>query len=461
VTGVLVLAALGGGAWWWRHDAKHGGGVAVGATHDAQHGSEASASSPAGVPVTVEVVQPTKGGITRTSSQTGSVHAFESAELFAKISGYLKELSVDIGDHVKRGQVLAVIDSPEIIEEAERDAAALTQARAAVTQAEARVKTAEADLKAAEAGVAKSRADIERYTSTRKYREKELERFRGLFAKRAVPQQVIDEEEEHLDSAIAAEHSAQADVLTSQAKVVSAQAMVDQAKADLVESKARVEVASSDLDRARVMVEYTRIVSPYDGVVTFRGFHRGDFIRSAEAGAGRPILTVARADKVRVVTYVPDRDVPYTNVGDKANIVLDALPGRVFHGAVTRFAETEDVQSRTMRTEIDLENPKDELREGMYGIATLILDEASEHLTVPTSCLTGKTAQGEAAVYVVRDGRAHLTPVKVGVDDGLRVEVLAGLKPDDPVVLKPSLVGDGAPVTPSLSSPAAPAHAGA
>jgi len=209
------------------------------------------------------------------------------------------------------------------------------------------------------------------------------------------------------------------------------------------------------------MVEYTKIVSPYDGVVNFRGFRRGDFIRSAEGGVGRPILTVARTDKVRVVTYVPDRDAPYTDVGDKANIVLDALPGRVFHGTVTRFAETEDVQSRTMRTEVDLENPKDVLREGMYGIATLILDVASENLTIPTSCLTGKTGQGEASVFVVRDGKAHLTPIKIGVDDGLRVEVLSGLKADDPVVLKPSVVSDGVPVTPALSSPGAPAHAAA
>ncbi len=380
------------------------------------------------------------------SAQAGSVHWFESAELYAKISGYLKEITVDIGDRVKEGQVLALIDNPEVVEEVDRATAALSQERAAVMQAEARIKTALADHKAAEAMVVKCKADIERYTSTRRFREKELNRYKGLLAQQAVQQQIVDEEEEHLDSAIAAEHSAQAEVFTAQAKVVSAQAMVEQARADLAEAKANVAVAESNLSRAKVFVEYTRIVSPYTGVVTFRGFHRGDFIRSAEGGsAQKPILTVARTDKVRVVTHVPDRDVPFTTIGDKVRITLDALPGEVIEGTVTRYAETEDPDSRTMRTEIWLDNPTDRLREGMYGTATIILDDKSQNLTVPTSCLTGKTGQGEAAVFVFKDGRVHLTPVKIGADDGLRVEIFSGLKPEEDVVRNSGQVTDGIP----------------
>jgi RND family efflux transporter MFP subunit len=438
---LVVLAGLGM-AWWWKHEPRNQAHAAT-----KGHGGEHGTSEGTPTPVQVEVVHPVKGGIVRTSSQTGSVHAFESAELYAKISGYLKVLSVDIGDRVKQGQILAVLDNPELVEDADRAAAALDQAKAAVTQADARINTAEADLKAAEAEVLKARADIERYTSTRKFRAKELARYRGLHAKQAVPQQIVDEEEEHYESALAAERSAQAEVVSSQAKVTSAHAMVDQTKADLVAAKANVEVASSNLAKAKVLVEYTKIVSPYTGVVTLRGFHRGDFIRAADAGPTRPILTVARTDKVRVVTYIPDRDVPFADVGDKATVTLDALPGENFVGTVSRFAYTEDTLSRTMRTEIDLENPKDRLREGMYGLATIILDPSTQYLTVPTSALTGKTGQGEASVFVIRAGRAHLTPIKIGADDGLRVEVLSNLRPEDEVVLNPTQVTDGVPAT--------------
>jgi RND family efflux transporter MFP subunit len=373
------------------------------------------------------------------------------AQLYAKVSGYLKEQSVDIGSPVKEGDLLAVIDNPELIKEAERDAAALAQAKAAVIQAEARVNTTAADLVAAQALVKKAEAEILRYTSERKYRALQLARYEGLLEKKAVPEQIVDEEREHYESAVSAERSAEAEVYTAKARVNSAEAMVEQAKADLAEAKENVKVADSNLAKAKVFVDYTQIISPYTGVVTFRGFHRGDFIRSAESGGGdKPILSVARTDKVRVVTYIPDRDVPFTNVGDKADLVLDALPDEPFKGTVTRFAQTEDPQTRTMRTEVDLPNPDDRLREGMYGILSIVLDQSAQSLTVPTGCLTGKTGHGKASVFVIRGGRVHQTEVKTGIDNGLRIEILAGLKPEDSVVLDPGLVADGEAAEPVI-----------
>ena len=159
---------------------------------------------------------PGKGESSAHSTQPGSVHWFEAAELYAKISGYLKEQSVDIGDRVKQGQLLAVIDNPEVIEDADRAAAALVQAKAAVTQAEARVRTTEADLKTALAMVKKAEADIARYTSTRRFREKELARYQGLLAQKAFRNSSSMRMEEHYESAIAAERSAEAEVFAVQ-----------------------------------------------------------------------------------------------------------------------------------------------------------------------------------------------------------------------------------------------------
>jgi RND family efflux transporter MFP subunit len=448
---LLALIAVGGvgGAWWVLHERKgdhHSPAPAVSSE------SEHEESPGTNAPLKVEVVHPQKGGIIRTSTQPGSVHWFEMAELFAKVSGYLKEQSVDIGSPVKEGELLAVIDNPEVIKEADRDAAALAEAKAAVKLAEARVRTAIADLDTAKASVKKAEADILRYTSARKYRAKELERYRGLYAQQAVPKQLVDEYEDHYEAAVSAERSAEAEVDAAKARLESAEAMVAQAEADLAEAKEKVNVAESTWAKAKVFVDYTRIVSPYTGVVTLRSFHRGAFIRAAEGGGDTPILSVARTDKVRVVTYVPDRDVPYVDVGDKARLTLDALPGEVFEGTVSRFAEVEDPQTRTMRTEVDLPNPNDRLRDGMYGDLTIILDQSAQSLTIPTACLVGKSGSGKATVFVIKDGRVHETPVKTGIDTGQRIEIVEGLKPEDNVVMNPGQVTDGEaaePVQPS------------
>src|SRR5262249_14928911 len=158
-------------------------------------------------------------------------------------------------------------------------------------------------------------------------------------------------------------------------------ARVKKAEADLTEAKANVAVAEAKLDKANVLVGYTTITSPYDGVITNRRFFEGDFIRSAAEGGSVPLLTVAAIDKVRVITQVPDSAVPYTDVGDNAEVTVDALPNEVFKGKVSRFSSSEDPSSRTMHTEIDLPNAKEKLRPGMYGIAKIILDLSTKAST--------------------------------------------------------------------------------
>src|SRR5581483_5395262 len=116
---------------------------------------------------------------------------------------------------------------------------------------------------------------------------------------------------------------------------------------------------------------YSKIVSPYNGVITARNFHVGDFIRAADQGASRPLLDVAKTDLMRVVVQIPDKDVPFAGPGDTAVVEIDALPGKKFNGKVSRIANAEDSQTRTMRTEIDLANADGILREGMYGRATV------------------------------------------------------------------------------------------
>ena len=397
--------------------------------------------------VAVEVVKPQPGGITRTSTQPGSVHAYEYAALYAKVSGYLKTLNVDIGDRVKEGQELAVIDDPELVEEEKHAEALLKQAKAAVKQFEAAVEQAKASLLSFEKKVDEAKAEIARYTSTRRFREKELARYKDLYSRQSVPKSVVDEEEEHLDAAVAAESAAKAGVETAVAQVAEAKAKVDKSQADLAEAKEEVQVADSNLAKAKVLVNYMTIRSPYTGVVTERLVHPGFFVRSAAEGSEKPLLSVARTDKMRIVTYVPDRDVPYVDIGDTAEIKLDALRETI-EGKVTRFADSEDPDSRTMRTEVIVPNPTGRIRQGMFGDMTIILEKTNAALTIPSGSLVGESKNGKSAVYVVRDGKAKLVPVHVGVDDGLKVEVVAGLTADDQVIITKTGLTDGIAVLP-------------
>ena len=387
--------------------------------------------------VEVEAIPPTSGGIQRTTTQPGSVIPDKSAALFAKVSGYLQKQSVDIGSKVKEGDVLAVIDVPELHKQVERSKAALDQANAEVVQAKARVTTAEAEAKAAREMVKLHEANVEDAQSMKNFRQKVYDRmYRLAKEEKAIDMKLVDEKEEQLHASDAALTSAKASVLGAEAQADAADAKVDQAKADLVNAQANVEVADAQLQKDKVLAQYTVIRSPYTGIITSRHFWPGDFVQSRDQGAAMPLLTVQKTDVMRVKVQVPDADVPFTNAGDKATVTIDALPGRTFPGEVSRTAGAEDSETRTMRVEIDLDNKEGILRDGMYGKVTINLEQSSNGLAVPSSCLTVESERGKASLYVIRDGKAHKVTVSVGDDNGLMTEIRSGLRPGD-VVARP------------------------
>lgn len=149
---------------------------------------------------------------------------------------------------------------------------------------------------------------------------------------------------------------------------------------------------------------------------------------------------------MRVVVYVPDRDTPLLDRGDEAVVRIDALGGEEFKGKVVRFSEQELPTNRTMRTEIDLPNPSGRLRQGMYGAVSILLEPPSNDLTIPSKALHQQEA-GAGSLYVVEDDRARKRPVRIGRDDGIRVEVLSGLSRDDRVIISyTGSIEDGEPV---------------
>jgi HlyD family secretion protein len=436
---MIVIGASVTGGYYYLQRAK-------GASRSAEETQAAVSGQASNPAIPVETVRLAKGGIIRTSTQIGTVHPFKEAELYAKISGYLKILNVDYGSRVKRDELLAEIDDPEVVTAAEKAAADVEQAKAAVLQDEAFVESAKADREAAASAVEQATAEVDRYVAMTSFHGKKFARYKELVKSKAIPQEIADEEEESYESSKASELSSRKAVLNSKAQLLAATARVKKAVADVAEAKANVHVAEAKKATADVLVGYTKITSPYDGVITKRNFFPGAFIRSAAEGGIVPMLTVARTDQVRVITQIPDRDVPLTNVGDPAEVTLDAMGTEVFKGKVSRFADAEDPSSRTMHTEIDLDNPKDRIKPGMYGIAKVILDTATKNSTLPAYCLVGEAKDGKGELFVIKDGKAKKTKVTVGADDGIRVEILAGITPEDDVIVNTGSVSDGVPV---------------
>lgn len=396
--------------------------------------------------VVVEYVLPQAGGIDRICTQPGTIEPFESADLYAKVAGYLIEQKVDIGAKVKEGDVLAKIAVPDYEMQVKQDAADVVRAQAKIDQMKAAIAAAEADVGAAHAAVALTEAEKKSKTSFRTYREKQRDRIQGLVAQNAIDAKLADEQEDQYQAAHSAELAAIESVGAAKQKEVAAKARVKQAEADLRHAEAEVATAEARLEKSRVMVDYSIIRSPYTGVVTRRSFHRGDFIRSADAGGDRmPLFSVERRDLMRVIIQIPERDTPFVTVGDPATVEVDAWSGEVFKTTgenkvvVSRMADSEDTQTRMMRTEVDIQNPDAKLRRGMYGRVTLALQVGSPGaLRIPSAALSGKADGTKAQVRVVRDNKAHLVTVRYGVDNGSEVEVLAGLTPSDRVIVRAS-----------------------
>jgi len=363
------------------------------------------------------------------------LHAFQYADLYAKASGFLIAQAVDIGDTVERGQELAEIYDPERQQQVEQAAAAVQQGQAEVEQALARVKTSEAMVESAKAFVEEKQAQVATYAAARKYHRKEYLRYIELTQQKAVDQRVSDEKEKQYESALAAEQEAEAAVKTAQADLTKAQAEVTTAKANVTAARANVQVLKAEETQAEILVQYLKLTSPYNGVVTNRNYHRGDFIRSADQGSQPPVLSVARTDRLRVVVYIPDRDVPFLDRGDEAVVRVDALSGEEFRGKVSRYSAYEDPANRTMRAEIDLENPTGRLREGMYGGVTILLEPPSDNLLLPSSALHKESESGEGEVFVVQGDHARRRKVKLGRDNGIVVEITGGLATKDLVVV--------------------------
>lgn len=389
-------------------------------------------------PITVQVALPQQGGLERVTNQPGTVRAFEYEDLFAKVNGYLIHQKVDIGTEVKKGEVLAEIEAPELVKEELHAAAVVKQAKAQIDQMKAHVEAARAEMEAAKTLIELKQAEVKRASANLDYRMKRYDRILKLANQGGIADQLVDEQFDQREAAQAWKDAAYVGVKTAEADVVAKKAKVVQAEADLIAAEANVEVAEAALQKAHEFVEFTRIRSHYNGMVTARNYHDGAYIRPPDKGQGLPLFVVQRTDLMRVIIQVPDLDAPFCDVGDPVDLSLNSLPSTRFPPfKISRIASSQDQSSRTMRVEVDVPNVTKILRDGMYGQVVIHLQAGEKDaLRVPSSALDRH--DGKLRVFVVREGVIHQVPVRVGLDNGTEAEILSGLKRDDLVVLHPN-----------------------
>lgn len=398
-------------------------------------GHQAAPAAPQTTPPTqVTAGKPERKTISLSTTQPGQIEAFEQTPLFPKIAGYVEELFADIGDLVKKGQVLVRLSVPELHDDLRQKEALVAQADAEVQQAQATiaagkaaVETAQSKIVEAEASIARANAELERWKS-------EHARIQELASKGAVTKKLEEETLNELRSAEAATQEVKARVHSARTGMYEAQANVGKAEADKVAAEARLQVSQADLARAKTMLGYTEIKAPYDGTVTRRMVDTGHYVFPANGATNQPLMVVARTDIVRIFVDVPELEAARVDAGDPAVVRVQALEEKKFEAQVVRTSWTLLESNHTLRAEIDIPNPAGLLRPGMYATVTIRLAESASALTVPASAVVREGS--DAYCMCIESGMIERRPVQLGLRSGGDIQVLSGLDADQLVVLK-------------------------
>jgi RND family efflux transporter MFP subunit len=378
---------------------------AAGCRHDAE-GKETE--EPPVAPVTT--VQ--RAHLENTFQVAGEFIPFQEVELHAKVAGYIRHINVDIGDRVKAGQVLATLDVPELM-------AQVQGADAGVRQSQEQISRAKSDVLRAQANYEAAHSQAERLQQAAKARP-------GLIA------------QQEIDDALAKDRAASA--------------QVDAAKAALSATQQQLGVSQAQHQQYSSLADYSRIVAPFSGVVTWRYADTGTLIQAGTSNAGSaPVVKLAEVDTLRLRLPVPESIAPYVRVGDPATVRVEAI-GKTFTGKVTRTAGALDTSTRSMQVEIDVPNKNGELTPGMYAQVTLNVAHAGESLAVPVQAVD---QTGTPFVLVVNpDHKVEKRNVRVGVSTPNTVALLSGVKDGDRIIaVNLSTYQPGEVVTPKQVAP--------
>jgi RND family efflux transporter MFP subunit len=338
-------------------------------------------------PATVRVVRIHRADPEHALTLPGSALADQETPLYARVNGYLKSFAFDLGDSVKKGQLVAEIDSPEVDQQ-------LRQARATLGVAQASLLQAQANQELAKVA---------------------SERWAALVKERAVSQQEADEKR----LALAAR------------------------EADVESARATIKAQEAAVKRLEELQSFKQILAPFDGVITWRNVEVGTLVSEGSGSGARELFRMVQLQSLRFHVPVPESFVPSIRIGMEASLSFDAHPGKAFAGRVSRTSSAVDPASRTMLVEVRVPNADGGLLPGMYAQVTFKLKQASAPLLMPSNALLVRP-DGTVAAVVGKDKAVHYKKIQVGRDYGTRIEVLSGLEENDQVMINPTtMIRDG------------------
>jgi RND family efflux transporter MFP subunit len=353
----------------------------------------------------VIVIHPQLAPAQTSLSLPGNLEPMYSASVFARTNGYIEKRFVDIGSHVKAGQTLAIIATPEVDQQ-------LNQARAQVLQATAALQLSTASLQQAQANL-----DLARITR---------DRFTHLSGTRAVTPQSVDE-------VVQGFNARTADVAAANANIAVAQANLQAQKANV--------------QRLIQLQGFERVAAPFDGVVTARNVEQGDLVNDGSGNGSRDLFTMAQSNVLRVQVEVPQSSALSIQDGQTAVLTVRERPGKVYTATVTRSAESVDLAARTMLTEVQVDNRDGSLVPGMYGEVKFVITHGQPSLVIPTTALV-IDKNGTHVVEVTPDDHVHFVPVDIGQDMGSQIQISQGLHSGESLVTNPSdLLSEGQKVS--------------
>jgi RND family efflux transporter MFP subunit len=357
---------------------------------------EADAAKASDAP-TVAVAKATIDDLSHALVLTAEFKPYQEVPLMAKVAGYVKEIYVDVGDRVKKDQVLAVLEIPEMADDRAR-------AQAAVSRSQAEVKRAQDQLQQAE-----SARDIAHSYSTRLAEASKQKE--GLIA-----QQDLDD---------------------ARGKDLVAEAQVSGARSNLAVADEQVHVNDAELQRIKTLFDYTSVTAPFAGVVTKRFADKGSMIQAGTASSSQamPLVTLSENSRLRLILPVPESAVPTVHLGQQVDVRVPTLK-RSFPGTVARFSDKVAVATRTMDTEVDVQNPALVLIPGMYAEVDLSLDSRRGVLVVPVPAVDVGSDESSGQVAVVTaQNQIEIRKVQLGLQTSTKVEIRSGLKEGDLVVV--------------------------
>lgn len=359
----------------------------------------------------VAVAKVTRRDLSSTLNIASEFLPYQEVNVYAKVSGYIQQLNVDWGTHVRQGQLLAVLEIPELQQQLQLD-------EAAVRRSEHDVARAHEEVSRAESAYTVAHLTYTRLANVQKTRPE------------LVAQQEVD---------------------VAQGKDMEASANVSAAKDSLAASEQALVAAKAALEKDKAMYSYSRITAPFDGIVTEIDAYKGALLPAGTSSnkGDQPLCHIAGNNLLRLVIPVPESAVPDIRPGSPVEVRVPVLR-KTFQGTVARVADQVDLSTRTMHTEIDVRNPTLEIIPGMYAEASLVLKQEHDALAVPVQALNQQ--QGRATVLRVdKNHQIQEQQIQVGIETPDQVEVLSGLDENDLVVIgNRSQLRAGATIRPKL-----------